>query len=335
MPPTLIARGRRTCVFHLIEPTKAHSIDLACHKRQNLPARCLLVQGRWENGGNMKQRRHLVAAVLAGVAIVAAACSSTSSSPATTTTQAPSTKSMVQRGDSYVALGSSIASGYGIANQSASCGRSDRDYGQLVAAKLGLNLTDVSCGAAVIPNVLDQAQGAAPPQIDAVTPATKLITVSIGGNDIALNGTALGCGDPTTVCSPPATLAADEAALEGKLVTMLAALKAKAPSATVVLVTYPREFPNQNCAALSLSDSELAMLRGMGEKLEAASVAAAKQIGVVLVDPYVQPGDHTACATASERWTAGYTVAPGEGFSYHPTALGHEEMAKLIEQALR
>jgi hypothetical protein len=56
----------------------------------------------------------------------------------------------VQRGDRYVALGSSIASGYGIANQSTFCGRSDRDYGQLVAAKLGLNLTDVSCGAAVM-----------------------------------------------------------------------------------------------------------------------------------------------------------------------------------------
>jgi hypothetical protein len=30
-----------------------------------------------------------------------------------------------------------------------------------------------------------------------------------------------------------------------------------------------------------------------------------------------------------------YKVAPGEGFAYHPTALGHEEMAKLIEQALQ
>jgi len=241
----------------------------------------------------------------------------------------------VQRGDRYVSLGSSIASGYGIATQSTFCGRSDRDYGHLVAATLGLNLTDVSCGAAVIPNVLDRAQSTAPPQIDAVTPDTKLITVSVGGNDINLNGTALVCGNPATVCSPPATLDADEAGLQGKLVAMLTALKARAPSAIVVLVTYPREFPDQNCAALSLSDGELSMLRGMGEKLEAASVSAAQQADVVLVDPYVQPGDHTACAPAPQRWTAGYKVAPGEGFAYHPTALGHEEMAKLIEQALQ
>jgi lysophospholipase L1-like esterase len=262
---------------------------------------------------------------------------STPAQAPSTTTQAPSTTArapIVQSGDRYVSLGSSIASGYGIANQSTFCGRSDRDYGHLVAAKLGLNLTDVSCGAAVIPNVVDRAQGAAPPQIDAVTPDTKLITVSVGGNDISLNGTALGCGDPATVCSPPATLDADEAALQGKLVAMFTALKARAPSATVVLVTYPREFPDQNCAELSLSDGELSMLRGMGEKLEAASISAARQAGAVLVDPYVQPGDHTACAPALERWTAGYTVAPGEGFAYHPTALGHEEMATLIEQAL-
>jgi hypothetical protein len=241
----------------------------------------------------------------------------------------------VQSGDRYVALGSSIASGCGIANQSTGCGRSDRDYGQLVAAKLGLILTDVSCGGAVIPNVLDRAQGAAPPQIDAVTPDTKVITISIGGNDINLNGTALACGDPATVCQAPATLAADEAALQGELVDMFAQLKAKTPSATIVLVTYPREIPDQNCVALSLTDGELAMLRGMGEKLEAASVAAAEQAGVMLVDPYVQPGGHTACAPAAQRWTAGYHVAKGEGFAYHPTALGHEEMATLIEQALQ
>jgi lysophospholipase L1-like esterase len=269
-------------------------------------------------------------------------CSSGSSSKGvvsrSTTTQPPSTTAKaprVQRGDPYVALGSSIASGYGIANQSTSCGRSDRDYGHLVAAKLGLNLTDVSCGGAVIPNVLDRAQDAAVPQVDAVTPETKLITVSIGGNDINLNGTAFGCGDPATACSAPATLDADEAALQGKLVAMLTALKARAPSATVVLVTYPREFPDQNCAELSLSDGELSMLRGMGEKLEAASVSAAEQAAVVLVDPYVEPGDHTDCAPPPERWTAGYKVAPGEGLAYHPTALGHEEMAKLVERALQ
>ena len=238
----------------------------------------------------------------------------------------------LKEGDVYVSLGSSLASGFGIANQSTSCGRSDKSYAPIVAARYGLQLVDVGCGAAAVPNVVDQPQGANPPQIDAVTADTKLITIGLGGNDIGYNGTALACGDPATVCAAPATLAADEAALPGKLDAMLAAVKAKAPKATIVVVTYPREFPKTNCPALSLSDEELAMLQQMGATVEKALVAAAKKADVLLADPYVQRGDHTACAPASKQWTAGRDVT--DGFAYHPTALGHQKMAALISKAL-
>jgi lysophospholipase L1-like esterase len=239
----------------------------------------------------------------------------------------------LQQGDVYVSLGSSLASGFGIATQSTSCGRSDKSYGPLVAADLGVQLVDVSCGAATIPNVVDTPQGANPPQLDAVPADAKLITIGLGGNDIGYNGTALGCGDPATVCSAPATLAADEAALPGKLDAMLAAVKAKAPEATIVVVTYPREFPKTNCPALSLTDDELAVLQQMGASVEKALVDAAKQAKVRLADPYVQKGDHTACAPESTRWTAGKDVT--DGFAYHPTALGHQKMAALIAKALK
>jgi lysophospholipase L1-like esterase len=260
--------------------------------------------------------------------------SSTSSSATTSSapTSAASAALPLKKGDAYVALGSSIASGYGISKQSA-CGRSSRDYPQLVAARYGLKLVDVSCGAAVIPNIVDTKQGTNPPQIDAVSADTKLITISVGGNDIALNGTALGCGDPATTCTAPPDLEAKLAALPGQLTGMVDKVRAKAPSARIVFVTYPREMPVKNCPAMSLTDTELALLRSMGDRLEAAFVKAFAHSDVALVDPYVVSGDHTACAV-SAPWTAGYTVKPGEGFAYHPTALGHEEMAKLIEATL-
>jgi lysophospholipase L1-like esterase len=238
----------------------------------------------------------------------------------------------LEPGDVYVSLGSSLASGFGIANQSTPCGRSDRSYGPLIAAKYKLQLVDVSCGAATVPNVVDTPQGANPPQLDAVTAATKLITVGLGGNDIGYNGTALGCGDPSTVCTAPANLTADVAALPGRLDAMLAAIKAKAPNATIVVVTYPREFPKKNCPALSLTDEELTILQQMGASVEKALVAAAKKADVLLADPYVQRGDHTACASESKRWTAGKEAT--DGFAYHPTALGHQKMAALIGKAL-
>ncbi len=212
------------------------------------------------------------------------------------------------------------------------CGRSSRDYPKLVAAKYRLKLTDVTCGAAVIPNVLDTPQGDNPPQIRAVTKDAKLITVSVGGNDIIYNGTAIACGDPANVCTAPKTLDADLAALPSKLENMLSALKANAPAATIVFVTYPREIPTGNCPAMSLTDAEAAILRGIGEKLEATFVDTLENSGVVFVDPYVAPGDHTGCASESQRWVAGH-VAPG-GFPYHPTALGHQVMADMIFTAL-
>lgn len=48
---------------------------------------------------------------------------------------------------------------------------------------MGLNLVDVSCGGATTAHILG-AWSELAPQIDAVTSDTKLVTVTIGGNDL-------------------------------------------------------------------------------------------------------------------------------------------------------
>jgi lysophospholipase L1-like esterase len=293
-------------------------------------------------------RRCVVAkvVVLVALAAIAAGCSGDDSSseatqPSTTTvpvatttsTLPPPIESKLAPGDRYVALGSSIASGFGIPVQSTACGRSDRDYAVLVARQFKLALTDVSCGAALVRNVVGTPQGSVPPQIDAVTKGTKLITVAVGGNDIGYNGKALACGEPATICTPSPTLAADLENTRAALGQMIAALHAAAPAAVIVFVTYPREVPDGTCAALGYTEAEAAVVRDMGAQLEQAFVdAVAQSPGVVFVDPYVAHGDHTGCAPEAERWTAGH-VAP-DGFPYHPTALGHEVMARMIAAAL-
>ena len=276
----------------------------------------------------------LVSAALAVGALWCSAAATDAAASAPTSRSSKPAKTL-HKGDLYVSVGSSMASGFGIANQSTDCGRSDRSYAHIVAAKYKLQLVDVSCGGAVIPNVLDAPQGDHPPQIDAVTAKTKLITIGLGGNDIGYNATALNCGNPATVCSAPSTLAADEAALPGKLDTMIAELKARAPSAIIVLVTYPREIPKTNCPAMSFTDQELAILQQMGATVEKDLVGAAHRAHLLLADPYAPRGDHTACAPTSTQWAAGHVVADGDGFPYHPTPLGHQVMASLIIQALR
>jgi lysophospholipase L1-like esterase len=102
--------------------------------------------------------------------------------------------STLSPGARYVAIGSSYAAGFGIRPLepgSGACGRSEVDYPHLVAAKLRLQLDDVSCGGAVTANALDTPQGSTRPQIDAVTPQTRLVTLTIGGNDVNYVGTAI------------------------------------------------------------------------------------------------------------------------------------------------
>jgi lysophospholipase L1-like esterase len=249
---------------------------------------------------------------------------------------AASTSQKVRPGDLYVSLGSSIASGYGISVQSTSCGRSSRDYGQLVAQHFHLHLVDASCGAALIEHVVDTPQGSNPPQLTSVTPATKLVTVAVGGNDIDYNATAVECDNPATCAAPPnlATLVTNT---RTALKTMIEKIKAAAPKATIVFVTYPREVPaGINCPALGFNDSRAALVRSMGQTLENAFVQIVKPLrGVIFVDPYAVPGDHTACAPPSRRWTAGAKYVFGvTGFAHHPTALGHKVMARMIIKAL-
>lgn len=272
------------------------------------------------------------------LAVVAVGCSSddadegaadgSTSSSTSSTTAAPAVAG-VAAGDRYVALGSSIASGFGISEQSTSCGRSTRNYPRLIAAELELELVDVTCGGAQIRHVVDEPQGDNPPQIEAVTAETKLITVTVGGNDIAYNATALGCGDPAGVCTPPATLEQDVVSTRAALTSMVEELADRAPDATIVLVTYPREVPaTGNCPELSFTDAEVEVVRDMGERLQELFLDLAEETGVVLVDPYGQPGEHTGCAPQAERWVSG-SVAD-DGFAYHPTALGHRVMADLV-----
>jgi lysophospholipase L1-like esterase len=249
---------------------------------------------------------------------------------------AAATSVHLRPGARYVGLGSSIASGYGISVQSTSCGRSSRDYGQLVAKHFQLDLVDASCGAAVIANVVDTPQGTNPPQLTVLTPATKLVTVAVGGNDIDYNATAVACGGQATCAAPPdlSTLVAN---MRIDLKAMITKIKAAAPSATIVFVTYPREVPaGKNCPALGFTDAAATVIRSMGQMLENAFVQVVKPLhGVRFVDPYSVPGDHTACGPPSQQWTAGSKYTFGvTGFAYHPTALGHRVMAQMIIKSL-
>jgi lysophospholipase L1-like esterase len=243
-------------------------------------------------------------------------------------------------GARYVALGSSFAAGPGVPAQLGSCGRSDHNYANLVASSLNLTLTDVSCNGATTDNIRNTPQRDAAPQIEAVSPDSALVTVTIGGNDINYTSSTFACSGtaPDEHCTANLDRAwINEAVnqLPAKLSATFDAIRAKAPQAIIVLVTYPRVFPVDaiSCGELLLSAEDTTYLADLGQKLEDIFVNVASSRQVLIADSYVRAAGHGPCAPTAERWVNGATVAD-TGIRYHPTAEGHIEMARLVLAAL-
>src|SRR5580693_1936957 len=155
-----------------------------------------------------KRRAAWAAFSVAGIALLLAACSATpdptstagtptaaatsspAAVPASTPTPGPRAENVL-RGP-YVALGDSYAAGLGVPEQTgatAGCGQSTSSYPFLVARSLRLDLTDMSCSSATIPDMTaaqPTGDGTNPAQLSALSSGTALVTVSIGGNDIGL-----------------------------------------------------------------------------------------------------------------------------------------------------
>ena len=244
-------------------------------------------------------------------------------------------------GAKYVALGSSFAAGPGIENQLGNCGRSDNNYANLTANALGLELTDVSCNGATTDNILDTPQRDAPPQIEAVTADTALVTVTIGGNDINYTSSTFACAgtsadEQCTANLDQETINEAVRQLPAKLTATIDAIKERAPQATIVVVTYPRVFPPDavNCSELELSPDDTDYLADLGRTLEETFVSVVASEQVLIADSYVFAEGHGPCASpASERWVNGGPIAI-DGIRYHPTGAGHIAMSRLVLDAL-
>jgi len=247
----------------------------------------------------------------------------------------------------YVAMGSSFAAGPSIpdAVPDQSCGRSTGNYPHLVAAAIGLELTDVSCVGATIDNITGTPQAMNPVQIDAITPDTRLITITIGGNDVQYSRSLLACGTDglngrscLTSSGEAAAPDVDSGAIDellnqeaDRLVAMLGKVKQTAPAADIYLVAYPMVLPDPPMPCppdVPLQSADAAFLGGVGARLQTAFSSAAATAGVHFVDVYGASHGHDACATANQRWVEGQ--ANPNVTSYHPNAAGMRAQADLI-----
>lgn len=267
----------------------------------------------------------------------------------------PETHSALPSGAKYVALGSSFAAGAGIpplvTDRPARCGASQLSYSRLLAADLGLTLTDASCGGATTAHVLG-AWDELPAQIDAVTPDTRLVTITIGGNDLnymgvlfaaschagtTSGGLAARMKDPATgVCRPlPLPDAAAVQAVEDNLAALLTAIRTRAPQARVVLVQYLALVPETDCAAAPLDPQHAAEARLVAAALAQASNRAATRAGAeVLAMDRLSLG-HTACDAQPWARGLGQGFDMAQGAPWHPSPEGHAAIARELAELLR
>jgi lysophospholipase L1-like esterase len=293
--------------------------------------------------------------VLAAVLLVAG-CTPARSTPGGTSASSPrptATTSPASEAQRYVALGDSYSAGPLIptSDLAGGCLRSDHNYPSLLARQLHVrSFRDVTCSGATTADLthVQRTFGDAriPPQLDAVTKRTTLVTVGIGGNDLDLfttlvsTCTRLRTSDPTGApCTRQlATRGVDlrkvTSTISGNVERSLRAIRAKvAPGATVLLVGYLRQVPpSGTCAALPLATGDYAVGRRISAALNQALHRAAQRTGVRFVDMYAQSAGHDICS--AHPWVNGAVTDRQRALAYHPFASGMRADAAGVRAAL-
>lgn len=253
----------------------------------------------------------------------------------------------VARGANYVAMGSSFAAGPGVAFPgdltSGRCARSTDNYAHLLARDLGLRLTDASCSGATTAHVLGPWKEL-PPQLDALTRDTGLVTITIGGNDVGYIGTlgSASCRNSgshsqrvqKSKCPvAPTVISADWATLEASLLRIVWEIHRRAPAARTIFVDYLSVLPpSGTCAAVPLTAAEADASRATARRLAKVTAHVAEQSGVEVFKASNLSTPHSACS--ADPWTNGYFSPPGSRsfVPYHPNARGMTAIADGLSQ---
>ncbi len=262
----------------------------------------------------------------------------------------------------YVALGDSYTSGPLLPEMSGDpidCGRSSVNYPSLVARALEVDtFVDASCGSAKtthMTEVQDAALGSeAPPQFDALTPDTDVVTVGIGGNDVGFSGSVLGCVNllPIPVGDAPwgrpcinkrivdgvDEMSVKIAQTRPKIDAVLRGIRERAPDAAVFLVGYPVTLPTtgDGCwPTVPLLGVDVHYLREKYLEMNRMLADAARAAdGVTYVDVYASSIGHDVCQGYGVAWINTINIDPA-GLPLHPNYLSHRNTAADVTAAIR
>ncbi|MEP7020504.1 MAG: SGNH/GDSL hydrolase family protein [Pseudonocardiales bacterium] len=256
-------------------------------------------------------------------------------------------------GGVYVALGDSYTAGPLIVPQSDlfTCARSSSNYPGLLAPALHVTtLRDVSCSSATSTHFTNPQQGAVfgtnPPQYNALSTDTTLVTVGIGGNDIGLVGLAESCINVLpaplgTSCAAKYTAGGVDvysqkiAAFASTYGTIIDTIHQRAPRAKVLMIGYPTAIRNGGCFPVQpVLAPDATYIQAKIDELNAAMAQQASAHAATYVDLRTSSIGHDACALPGERWLEGL-VPLSPAFPLHPNVLSMQNSERVIYAVLQ
>ncbi|WP_223359373.1 SGNH/GDSL hydrolase family protein [Leifsonia sp. ZF2019] len=248
--------------------------------------------------------------------------------------------------ENYVALGDSFSAGQGSQSRyDNKCDRTDKSFPALWAQSHDpASFESVACGGATADNITSTAQddrGVATPQIDAVTSATSLVTITVGGNDVEFIPTLTTCalaelGSATTKPDCQNAIENSKAIIKGtkplsdgstlpqKLADTYRAIASKAArGARILAIGYPELFNVPRVKQL-VSDPSRALMNEAAVELNTTIKSAAESAGVRYVDVRDNFVGHGAGPrSGNDAWINDLNILalPNSG---HPNAAGYK-----------
>jgi lysophospholipase L1-like esterase len=247
----------------------------------------------------------------------------------------------------YTALGDSFAAGPLIPNPVAplGCLKSSNNYGRIAQRTLAFaEYRDATCSGAETDDMFAPQNvspgGPNPPQLDSLSADTRLVTLTIGGNDIGFSDLAQDCvsawpfGSP---CRDRYTRGGDQisariAATAPKVDAVLDALRLRSPLAKVLIVNYSAIFPHSGSGCwprMPVTPRDVAWLRAKHVELNGMLAQQAAANGAAIVDVYGASAGRDACAGSGTRWVEPY-IPGNPAAPLHPNRRGLEAMAAMV-----
>lgn len=257
---------------------------------------------------------------------------------------APAIAAAAPSGVDYVNMGDSYSAGSGILPPAPGanlvCAQSAKNWAHDLATGQGYELTDVSCGGATTADFSSAQYPGVPPQLDALSASTDLVTMTIGGNDDNLFASAIakcasaavltaGHGSPCKDTYGDSFVTTINEDVYPHLVTTLNEVQAAAQHARVLISGYLRILPpTGGCyPIMPVASGDVPYLDDIEAALNDAVERAAAATGATFVDESAVSAGHDACQPIGTRW-----VEPAIGSTnyvpVHPNAAGEQAMAR-------